>query len=158
MLLLFYTFRRDARLEEERNVRRKGWRLDTTAEHFSKTLRGAQSDTDVPAKQGVEVIWGDHVQLYQAAVNCRKLTQASASPSATRCPLVEPLTSTEMRVLQYLPTYLSMAQIASELYVSLNTIRTHMRHVYAKLGTHGRAETVDRARELGLVAPSAHLR
>ena len=67
-------------------------------------------------------------------------------------PLVEPLTTTEMRVLQYLPTHLSQAQIASELYVSLNTIRTHMRHVYAKLGTHRRAETVERARALGLLA------
>jgi LuxR family maltose regulon positive regulatory protein len=58
-----------------------------------------------------------------------------------------------MRVLQYLPTHLSMAQIASELYVSLNTIRTHMRHVYTKLGTHRRAETVEHARALGLLAP-----
>jgi LuxR family maltose regulon positive regulatory protein len=47
-----------------------------------------------------------------------------------------------------------MPEIADELYVSLNTVRTHMRHLYAKLGTHRRAETVDRAGALGLLAPS----
>jgi ATP/maltotriose-dependent transcriptional regulator MalT len=87
------------------------------------------------------------------AVNHRQLCQA-LTPAAELCPVVEPLTNSEMRVLRYLPTHLSMAQIASELYVSLNTVRTHMRSVYTKLGTHRRAETVDRARALGLLAPA----
>jgi LuxR family maltose regulon positive regulatory protein len=39
--------------------------------------------------------------------------------------------------------------------VSRNTVKTHMRNVYAKLGTHRRAEAVSRARDLGLLAPSA---
>ena len=95
------------------------------------------------------------MQLPQTAVNGDKLRWAWASSPASLRPLVEPLSITEMRVLQYLPTHLSMPQIASELYVSLNTIRTHMRHVYTKLGTHRRTETVERARELGLLAPSA---
>jgi LuxR family transcriptional regulator, maltose regulon positive regulatory protein len=67
-------------------------------------------------------------------------------------PLLQPLSNSEMRVLRYLPTHLSLPEIASELYVSLNTVRTHMRHLYAKLGTHRRAETVERARALGLLA------
>ena len=57
-------------------------------------------------------------------------------------------------MLRYLPTNLSMRQIAGELYVSHNTVRTHISHLYAKLGTHTRAEAVDRARALGLLAPS----
>jgi len=69
-------------------------------------------------------------------------------------PLIEPLSDGEIRVLRYLPTHLSMPEIASELYVSLNTIRTHMRHLYTKLGTHRRTETVNRAQALGLLAPS----
>jgi LuxR family maltose regulon positive regulatory protein len=39
--------------------------------------------------------------------------------------------------------------------VSLNTIRTHMRSVYAKLGVHSRADAVKRGRELGLLSPSS---
>ena len=58
-------------------------------------------------------------------------------------------------MLRYLPTNLTMPEIASELYVSHNTVRTHMRHLYAKLGTHRRAEAVARARDLSLLAPTA---
>jgi LuxR family maltose regulon positive regulatory protein len=71
-------------------------------------------------------------------------------------PLLEPLSGSEVRVLRYLPTSLSGPEIASELYVSHNTVRTHLRHLYAKLGTHRRADTVARARALGLLAPSPH--
>jgi LuxR family transcriptional regulator, maltose regulon positive regulatory protein len=57
-------------------------------------------------------------------------------------------------VLRYLPSHLSAPQIAGELYVSPNTVRTHMRTLYAKLGAHTRAEVVDLARALGLLAAS----
>jgi LuxR family maltose regulon positive regulatory protein len=69
--------------------------------------------------------------------------------------LIEPLTQSEIRVLRYLPTNLTGPEIAAELYVSLNTVKSHMRSLYAKLGTHHRSETVTRARDLGLLAPSA---
>jgi LuxR family transcriptional regulator, maltose regulon positive regulatory protein len=68
-------------------------------------------------------------------------------------PLREPLSESELRVLRYLPTNLRAPEIASELFVSLNTIRTHMRNVYSKLGVHSRADAVARARELGLLSP-----
>jgi len=77
-----------------------------------------------------------------------------APPPAGPSPPLEPLSGSEIRVLRYLPTHLSAPQIASELYVSHNTVRTHMRHLYAKLGTHRRFEAVERARALGLLAPS----
>jgi LuxR family maltose regulon positive regulatory protein len=44
-------------------------------------------------------------------------------------------------------------EIARELYVSVNTVRTHMRHLYDKLGAHRRLEAIDRARALGLLTP-----
>src|SRR5262249_59714125 len=75
------------------------------------------------------------------------------APPAGPLPPLEPLSDSEIRVLRYLPTHLSAPQIASELYVSHNTIRTHMRHLYAKLGTHRRFEAVERARALGLLPP-----
>ena len=68
--------------------------------------------------------------------------------------LIEPLSQSEIRVLRYLPTNLSGREIARELSVSLNTVRTHMRHIFAKLGVHRRTEAVTRARALGLLAPS----
>jgi LuxR family maltose regulon positive regulatory protein len=76
------------------------------------------------------------------------------APSAGPQPPLEALSGSEVRVLRYLPTNLSAAQIAGELFVSRNTVRTHIRHLYAKLGTHTRADAVARARALGLLAPS----
>jgi LuxR family transcriptional regulator, maltose regulon positive regulatory protein len=61
-------------------------------------------------------------------------------------------------VLRYLPTNLTAPEIGCELYVSPNTVKVHMRSVYAKLGAHRRAEAVARARGLGLLAPSARSR
>jgi LuxR family transcriptional regulator, maltose regulon positive regulatory protein len=67
--------------------------------------------------------------------------------------LAEPLTDSETRILRYLPTHLTVHEIASELYLSVNTVSTHKRHLFAKLGVHSRHEAVDRARALGLLAP-----
>jgi LuxR family maltose regulon positive regulatory protein len=84
------------------------------------------------------------------------LAGRTPSPAPAGPPLLEPLSKSELRVLRYLPTNLSGPEIAGELYVSVNTVRTHMRHLYAKLGTHRRTDTVARARALGLLAPSPH--
>jgi DNA-binding CsgD family transcriptional regulator len=59
-----------------------------------------------------------------------------------------------MRVLRYLPTNLSAPEIARELSVSVTTVRTHVSHLFVKLGAHRRTEAVARARDLGLLAPS----
>jgi LuxR family maltose regulon positive regulatory protein len=67
--------------------------------------------------------------------------------------LPEPLSQAEARVLRFLQTSLSVPEIARELYVSVNTVRTHMRHLYDKLGVHRRLEAIDRARALGLLTP-----
>jgi LuxR family maltose regulon positive regulatory protein len=55
-------------------------------------------------------------------------------------------------VLRYLPTNLSRKAIAGELSVSVNTVSTHLRSIYAKLGANDRSEAVDRARDLGVLA------
>jgi LuxR family maltose regulon positive regulatory protein len=78
---------------------------------------------------------------------------AGGTPAGRESPL-EPVTDSEMRVLRYLPTNLTAPEIARDLYVSPNTVKAHMRNLYAKLGTHRRADTVARARALGLLAPS----
>jgi LuxR family transcriptional regulator, maltose regulon positive regulatory protein len=65
--------------------------------------------------------------------------------------LSEPLTARELKILRYLPTMLSNAEIGAELFVSLNTVKTHLRSIYRKLGAGGRADAVERARLLGLL-------
>ena len=79
---------------------------------------------------------------------------ASGAPAGN----LEELSEAELRVVRYLPTNLRAPEIAAELFVSTNTVRTHLRHIYAKLDAHGRAEAVARARELGLLAPSRRRR
>jgi LuxR family maltose regulon positive regulatory protein len=81
--------------------------------------------------------------------------QGRADPRAIVLPrLNQQLTGSETRVLRYLPTHLTAPDIANELCLSVNTVNTHTRHVYAKLGAHSRQEAVDSARALGLLAPS----
>src|SRR5580700_6977733 len=76
-------------------------------------------------------------------------------PRAGPRPPLDPLSRSEIRVLRYLPTHLSAPEIASELSVSTSTVKTHLRNLYAKLSAHSRAEAVESARALGLLAPSA---
>jgi LuxR family maltose regulon positive regulatory protein len=68
------------------------------------------------------------------------------------------LSAAELRVVRYLPTNLKTSEIAAELFVSNNTVRTHVTHIYRKLGAHSRSEAVARARELGLLTPSSRRR
>jgi LuxR family maltose regulon positive regulatory protein len=85
----------------------------------------------------------------------RKPAAAPGSQGGDGRGLREPLSQSEIRVLRYLPTKLSAPEIAGELYLSVNTVKTHMRHVYDKLGVHRRHEAVEQARALGLLAPAA---
>ena len=75
------------------------------------------------------------------------VTKARSAPSPA-----EELSPSELRVLRYLPTNLSRPEIAGELSISLNTVNTHIRSIYAKLQARDRASAVRRARELRLLA------
>jgi LuxR family maltose regulon positive regulatory protein len=88
------------------------------------------------------------------------LAGQSARPSigAAPGPPLEELSGAELRVLRYLPSNLRAPEIAAELYISLNTMKTHTRHIYLKLGVHSRTEAVEKAREVGLLGPSARMR
>ena len=95
-----------------------------------------------------------HASLIAEILNLLSGRTPAARPQDA-APLQEPLSESELRVLRYLPTNLRGPEIAAELFVSLSTIRTHMRNVYAKLEVHNRADAVKRARELGLLSPSS---
>ncbi len=64
---------------------------------------------------------------------------------------VEPLTEREREVLRHVSGPLSIAEIASEMYISINTLKTHLTHIYRKLATTHRGEAVRRARQLELI-------
>jgi LuxR family transcriptional regulator, maltose regulon positive regulatory protein len=98
-----------------------------------------------------------HLTPYPAPVS-----EGPSAPASTAKPmrpvseprqLREPLSQAETRVLRYLPTNLSAPEIACELSVSVSTVRTHMRNLFAKLGAHRRTEAVERARAHGLLTP-----
>jgi LuxR family maltose regulon positive regulatory protein len=65
--------------------------------------------------------------------------------------LVEPLSDRELEVLCLLSTDLSAPEIAAELVISANTVRTHIKHIYSKLDAHSRYEALERAKELNLL-------
>jgi LuxR family transcriptional regulator, maltose regulon positive regulatory protein len=65
---------------------------------------------------------------------------------------LDPLSPSELRVLGYLPTNLTRPEIAGQLFVSLNTVNTHIRNIYAKLGVNGRSDAVATARAGKLLA------
>jgi LuxR family maltose regulon positive regulatory protein len=93
------------------------------------------------AKQGIAL---SHVRRLLAAVN-----KTGAGTPATQG-LIEPLSERELEVLRLLGTDLGGPEIARELVVSLNTVRTHTKNIYAKLGVNNRRAAVRRARELDL--------
>ena len=66
--------------------------------------------------------------------------------------LIEPLTRRELEVLRLLNTHLSTPEIAQELYISVNTVRSHIKNIYGKLNVNRRIAAVQRAEELGLLA------
>ena len=65
--------------------------------------------------------------------------------------LVEPLSERELEVLRLLMTSLTSTEIAAELYISVSTVRTHIKNIYSKLSVHKRFEAVQVGRELGLL-------
>jgi LuxR family transcriptional regulator, maltose regulon positive regulatory protein len=82
------------------------------------------------------------------------LSVALGSPPPTRAAprqLAVILTEREQLVLRFLPSHLTNAEIASECFMSVNTVKAHLKNIYAKLGVSTRAETVERARLLGLL-------
>ena len=97
-----------------------------------------------------------HASLISEILNLLGGASRSPAPPEELSSPREPLSESETRVLRYLPTDLSAREIADELFLSWYTVKTHMRHLYAKLGTHTRHETVQQARDLGLLAPSPH--
>jgi LuxR family transcriptional regulator, maltose regulon positive regulatory protein len=135
-------------------------------------LRSLRSALDLAAPEGyrrvfveggmpVRVLLTDHLHWdgthYQLVASLLERLRAVADadqpggrPEAP-VPLVVPLSEREQVVLRYLSSRLSAGEIADELYVSLNTVKTHIKSIYRKLDTNRRWDAVKRARQLQLL-------
>jgi LuxR family maltose regulon positive regulatory protein len=92
----------------------------------------------------VEASWPFLDEVAHAAID-------PVSPASPMPALVEELSPRERAVLRYLPTMLTFVEIGSELYISVNTTKSHVRSIYRKLGVVGRRDAVRRARQLELL-------
>jgi LuxR family maltose regulon positive regulatory protein len=86
-------------------------------------------------------------QAWRSKISDREAAQRNLKPET----LIEPLTERELEVLRLLSTSLSSTEMAEELFISVNTVRSHIRTIYSKLDVHSRYEAVARARELNLL-------
>ena len=81
----------------------------------------------------------------------QRMSGSGVDELAARRAVVDHLTVREQTILRYLASTLSNSEIANELYLSVNTVKTHQRTIYRKLGAAGRREAVQRARTLRLL-------
>jgi LuxR family maltose regulon positive regulatory protein len=84
----------------------------------------------------------------------RRAAGSSGSRPGGRGDLIEPLTDREREVLRFLPGRLTVREIADELYISVNTLKFHLKLIYRKLGVSTRAEAAEAARHLADARPA----
>ena len=89
--------------------------------------------------------------MLTAALRRQRPRREAAAP-ARRTALVDPLSDRELDVLRLLGSDLDGPAIARELVVSLNTVRTHTKHIYTKLGVNSRRAAISKAHQLGLLS------
>jgi LuxR family transcriptional regulator, maltose regulon positive regulatory protein len=153
------------------NLRIEAWLLDALARRALRDEEGAWRSTEqalalsepvgrvgmaltVPGVRDLLLEHPSHRTAHGAHLRlmCDVLS-GSEPPTVRTATLQEPLKERELAVLRFLSTNLTAAEIGEELYLSVHTVKTHMRKLYAKLDVHTRAEAVQRGRAMGLLAP-----
>jgi LuxR family transcriptional regulator, maltose regulon positive regulatory protein len=92
-----------------------------------------------------------HRRLLDPVLGHDHLPAPRRAPSQAPVLLVEPLTEREREVLMHVAGMLNTAEVASEMYISVNTVKTHLKSIYRKLAAGHRSEAVRRARQLQLI-------
>jgi LuxR family transcriptional regulator, maltose regulon positive regulatory protein len=153
------------------SVRAEAWlldalALDALAEH-DDAASSLERSLDLAEPAGLSRLIVEHGNLVRPLLR-RHVRHGTAHPAivgevletiehrgSERSPvavlLAEPLSEREQAILRYLPTMMSNQEIAGELFVSVNTVKTHLKAIYRKLDVSGRREAVQRGRELGLM-------
>lgn len=120
----------------------------TDANHVVELLKSVDFP-DISRAHLEKIFRAEHQRGSRARVSHiqreRKLLETSTQG------LVEPLSERELEVLRLLMTSLTSTEIAVELYISVSTVRTHIKNIYSKLGVHKRLEAVQVGRDLGLL-------
>lgn len=135
--------------DETASVLARGYALTSAADVLSRhqhhnsdhLLRQARTVIDRCPDPGITGQYLNRIEARQGTLPARPQTPG----------LVEKLTDREQAVLHYLPSQLTQRDIANELYVSLNTVRTHCKSIYRKLGVGDRKAAVQAARDHGLL-------
>ena len=101
-----------------------------------------------PTVIGLVGEFGEAPSAFREVVLDRARQAIAPSPGGD---LADPLTDRELEILSFLPSRLTNTELAEQCYVSVNTIKTHMAHIYRKLDAANRNEAIVRARQLGLL-------
>ena len=94
---------------------------------------------------------GAHRSLLTLALGHQRLPAPVTAREQAPVVVVEPLTERELEVLVHVSDMLNIAEVADKMYISVNTVKTHLRNIYRKLATSHRNEAVRRARQLQLI-------
>lgn len=94
---------------------------------------------------------GAHQNLVSLVIPYARRPARPDGPDKARIPAGEPLTERELQVLRHVSSMLTTAEIANELYISANTVKSHIKHICHKLAVSHRGEAVRRARQLQLI-------
>ncbi|HEY1321368.1 MAG TPA: LuxR C-terminal-related transcriptional regulator [Streptosporangiaceae bacterium] len=92
-----------------------------------------------------------HRHLFTPAMRDGQPAAPPGTPERATAPAVEPLTEREREVLRHVSGMLNTAEVASEMYISVNTVKSHLKSIYRKLAAAHRGEAVRRARQLELI-------
>jgi LuxR family maltose regulon positive regulatory protein len=84
------------------------------------------------------------------------IAETAASIELVSASMIRDLTPAELHILQYLPTHFSFPEIADQVFVSPNTVKTQAQSIYRKLGVTSRREAVEQARAVGLLASGGY--
>ncbi len=123
------------------------WRMTLTAAVFAEIALRRDEDAEaerwVAEAEGILRRWTDAGMLRGRVKRLREALEERR--------MADPLTAAERRVLDLLPTQLTAGQMAARLFLTKNTVKSHMSHIYTKLGVTTRTGAVERSRELGLL-------
>jgi LuxR family maltose regulon positive regulatory protein len=129
---------------------RQALELGEPEERIASFVREGEAMERLLRQPKVRALAPTFVNRLLAAFEARRRLQPRQVPVTET--LIEPLSERELEILGYLNSYLSTPEIAEVLVVSANTVRTHIKNIYGKLGVHGRSGAVKCAMEMGLLA------